>query len=119
MQFNEISFGLETVTIDDSHISMHNTTRSIDFINVAKTREGLEPFTTLAFNDGSESRQIIQSKLLMMYDVSEHHTRHVVKLLDTFSSLGGLISIFKVGGAIAYAYIGWPFRDLDFAIHAN
>lgn len=50
-----------------------------------------------------------------MYDVTTDHKRIMGKISDEFAEVGGLISIFFTGGAIFYAIIGGPIKDVDFA----
>ena len=102
--FEEISLSVEQIVIDDSH--MFNHTRSTEIINVSKTRVGFEPLSSYEFAPGTESRELINQKMLVMFNVGKLHTRVVTASLDVIAASGGLFYMYQGFALLLYAVIG-------------
>ena len=57
--------------------------------------------------------------MICMSEVGQKHKRTVTKVLDRVSTFGGLFYLIRGAAVALYLGLGWPFRDINFAISSN
>lgn len=117
VQHEEISWMLEKISIDDSHIL--DTARETEVLNVGKTREAIESNHLWIFLDESEERHLIKTKAIVMMDLAKQHTRSFTSTLSELAEIGGLAEFLYIFAYFGYHYFGRPYRELDLGIHFN
>lgn len=117
LQFEEISWMLEKIVIDDSHI--FDTERTTEILNVGKTREATESLHLWIFQDPSQERHLIKTKHIVMMDLAKLHNRSFTSTISEVAIIGGIAEFGYLFCYFIYHYFGRPYRELDLGVHFN
>lgn len=118
--YDELYFGLNKMTISDSHIVP--TEREGEFVNIVKTRKSKQELSSLRelkldqVVEDLEVEEVLHILHLVKSNEGMSYQRTCTQIIDEIGNIGGLLEIALTVGLLIFLIFVEPFRSLDLAL---